>query len=125
MRLFIADDSEVMRERIIEIVSEIEKIELVGQEGDVKRVLQEVERLKPDVVIMDIKMPGGNGIQALESIKKDKNAPIIIMFTNYPYLQYRKRCMDAGADFFFYKSTEFVKLLDAIKKLVHAFVNNK
>lgn len=125
MRLFIADDSEVLRERLVEIISEIENVEVVGQEGNVMRVIEAVERLKPDLVIMDIKMPGGNGIQALEALKKKENPPIIIMFTNYPYLQYRKRCLDAGANFFFYKSTEFEKVIDVIKKTAQAFTKKK
>jgi len=120
MRLFIADDSEVLRERLIEILSEIEGVEIVGEEGEVLRTIEAVERLKPDLVVLDIRMAGGNGILALETIKKREKPPIVIMFTNFPYLQYRKRCMDAGADFFFYKSTEFVKLIDVITKAAKA-----
>ena len=122
MRVLIADDSEVLRERLIENVSEIENIEIVGQEGNAKRINDSVERLKPDLVIMDIKMPGGSGIQALESLKKRENPPMIIMFTNFPYLQYRKKCMDLGADYFFYKSTEFEKLLEIIKNTALAHI---
>ena len=117
MRLFIADDSEILRESLVDILSEIEGIEIVGQEGDAIRVLAAIERLNPDLVILDIQMPGGNGISILETLKKMENPPKIIMFTNYPYLQYRRRCLEAGADFFFYKATEFEKLVDVIRKL--------
>ncbi|GAI28344.1 unnamed protein product, partial [marine sediment metagenome] len=61
----------------------------------------------------------GNGIKVLEAIKKNLQSPKVIIFTNYPYPQYRKRYMDAGADFFFDKSTEFEKLVDTVKYLVH------
>jgi len=117
MRLFIADDSEVLRERLVDILSEIEGIEIVGQEGDAIKVIAAIERLHPDLVILDIQMPGGNGISILETLKKMENPPKVIMFTNYPYLQYRRRCLEAGADFFFYKATEFEKLVDVIRKL--------
>jgi len=117
MRLFIADDSEVLRERLVDILSEIECIEIVGQEGDAIKVIAAIERLNPDLVILDIQMPGGNGISILETLKKMENPPKVIMFTNYPYLQYRRRCLEAGADFFFYKATEFEKLVDVIRKL--------
>lgn len=117
MRIFIADDSEVLRERLCEILSEIRGIKIVGQKGDATEAIEAVDRLKPEIVILDIQMPGGNGIYALEVIKKGSKPPIVIMFTNFPYLQYRKKCMDAGADFFFYKSTEFNKLIEVIKKL--------
>ena len=118
MRLFIADDSEILRERLVESISEIERVEIVGEEEGSTKAIEAVERLNPDLVIMDIKMPGGNGISALEALKKKKTPPIIIMFTNYPYLQYRKKCMDMGADYFFYKVTEFEKLISVIKKIV-------
>ncbi|MFW9972598.1 MAG: response regulator transcription factor [Candidatus Odinarchaeota archaeon] len=117
MRLFIADDSTILRERLIDILSEIKGIEFVGQEGNVSNVLDAVVKIKPDIVILDIRMPGGNGIKVLDTIKKKiENPPIVIMFTNFPDLQYRKKCFDAGADYFFYKSTEFEKLIDVIRE---------
>lgn len=122
MRLFIADDSEILRERLVEILSEIEGVDIVGEEGDATRVLESVEKLEPDLVILDIQMPGGNGILILEAIKKRGKPPLIVMFTNYPYLQYRKRCLDAGADYFFYKATEFEKLIEVIKDTVQVEV---
>ena len=117
MRLFIADDSEILRGRLAEALTEIEGVVIVGQGSDATETIEAFKRLNPDLIIIDIRMPGGNGIEALETLKKMKNPPIIIMFTNYPYLQYRKRCLDAGADFFFYKATEFEKLIDIVRKL--------
>jgi CheY-like chemotaxis protein len=63
-----------------------------------------IPKLKPDVVILDVRMPGKNGIDVLKQIKTDESPPIVIMFTNYPYPQYRDRCLQAGADFFFDKT---------------------
>jgi DNA-binding NarL/FixJ family response regulator len=117
MRIFIADDSEILRERLVEILSGIEGVLIVGQGGDTLEVIEAVGELKPDIVILDIRMPNGNGIVVLETLKKMQSPPLIIMFTNFPYLQYRKRCLDAGADFFFYKATEFEKLVDTVRKL--------
>lgn len=117
MRLLIADDSDVLRARLIEMLSEIEGIEIVGEIEDPKEVIEAAKDLKPDVVILDIRLPGGNGMTALEAIKKREDAPIVIMFTNYPYLQYRKRSMNLGADYFFYKAIEFEKLIKLIKDL--------
>ena len=120
MRLFIADDSEILMERLVETLAEIDGVEIVGQERAAFAAIEAVERLKPDLVILDIQMPGGNGIMVLEKLKKTENPPIVVMFTNYPYLQYRKRCFDSGADYFFYKSTEFEKLVEVIRKSAKA-----
>jgi len=119
MRLLIVDDSDILRTRLTEILSEIKGIEIAGEEESSHRAVEAVERLKPDLVILDIRMPGENGTRVIEAIKKRKNPPIVIMFTNYPYLQYRKRSMDLGADYFFYKAIEFenlVKLMKGIAK---------
>jgi DNA-binding NarL/FixJ family response regulator len=117
MRFIIADDSKILRERLAEALSEIDGVEIVGQAGDAIETQEEVKRLKPNLVVLDIRMPKGNGIEVLEILKKMPNSPIIIMFTNYPYSQYRNRCLDAGADFFFCKALEFDKLLDTVRNL--------
>jgi len=118
MRVIIADDSEILRSRLIEMLTEIEGIEIVAEAKDTKEAIETTRAHHPDVLIMDIRMPGDDGIVAIEAIKKGKrNKPKIIVFTNYPYLQYRKRCMEAGADFFFYKALEFEKLMALIKEL--------
>jgi DNA-binding NarL/FixJ family response regulator len=118
MRVLIADDSEILRTRLVEMLSEIEGIEIVAEAKDTKEAIETIKARHPDVVIMDIRMPGNDGIFAIETIKKGKkNKPRIIVFTNYPYLQYRKKCMDAGADFFFYKALEFEKLVKLLRDL--------
>ena len=119
MRLFIADDSEILRVRLIDMLSEIEGIEIIGQAQESLDTIESIQELNPHVVILDIRMPRINGVKVLEAIKKDDESPTVIIFTNYPYPQYRKRCMDLGADFFFDKSTEFEKLFDTVKYLVH------
>ena len=119
MRLFIADDSEILRVRLIDMLSEIEGIEIIGQAQESLDAIKSIQELNPHVVILDIRMPRINGIKVLEAIKKDDESPTVIIFTNYLYPQYRKKCMDLGADFFFDKSTEFEKLFDTVKYLVH------
>ena len=121
MRVFIADDSDVLRAQIKEILADIEGIEVVGQARDAPEALESIRRLRPDVVILDIRMPSGNGITVLEPIRKEKIPTKVIIFTNYPYLQYRKKYFDAGADFFFYKAIEFEKLFATLEKLIPYF----
>ena len=121
MRIFIADDSEILRVRLIDMLSEIEGIEIIGQAENSLDTIESIEKLNPHVVILDIRMPPINGIKVLEAIKKNDQSLKVIIFTNYPYPQYRKRCMDSGADFFFDKSTEFEKLIDTVKYLTHDF----
>jgi DNA-binding NarL/FixJ family response regulator len=118
MKIFIADDSAVFRERLIEMLSELPEIEIIGQAEDGIQATKLIEKLNPDVVILDIRMPGGSGIDVLEDIKKINAVPIVIILTNYPYPQYRKKCMKAGADYFFDKATEFEKVTEVLIKLI-------
>jgi DNA-binding NarL/FixJ family response regulator len=117
MKVFIADDSQVLRERLEEMLSELPGVEIMGYAQDVPGALTSIKTLQPDVVILDIRMPGGSGVDVLQDIKKDKKTPMVIVLTNYPYPQYRKKCMDLGADFFFDKSTEFEKVTAVFKEL--------
>ena len=118
MKVFIADDSAVVRERLKEMLSEIPEVKIIGQAEDGLQATNLITKLNPDVVILDIRMPRGNGIDVLQNIKKDNPALIVIMLTNYPYPQYQKKCMDLGADFFFDKSSEFEKVTEVLKKLI-------
>ena len=118
MRMFIVDDSEVLRSRLVQVLSEIKGIEIVGQAGLVRDAVREIRKLAPDIAILDLEMKDGSGIDILTSIKKNSLPTRFVVFTNYPYLQYRKKCLDAGADFFFYKATELKKLIDLLKGLL-------
>ena len=100
------------------MLSDLEKIEIVGEAGDAEEAIQSIRKVKPDVVILDIRMPGGNGIGVLQAIRKEKMNVKVIMLTNYPYPHYRKKCMEAGADFFFDKSSEFRK----IREVLHQWI---
>lgn len=118
MRVLIADDSAAVRERLETMLLELQGVEVIGQAGDAVEATKSILELKPDVVILDIRMPGGGGIDTLRSIKRVAPAPRVIMLTNYPYPQYRKRCMDAGADFFFDKSSEFQRVSEVLKQMM-------
>ena len=118
VKVYIVDDSEVVRERLKAMLSELEEIEIVGQAQDPLEAINGIRKLRPDAVILDLRMPGGSGIDVLVNIKKDKLVATVIILTNYPYPQYRKKCMEAGADFFFDKSTEFERILEVFKRLI-------
>lgn len=118
MKVLIVDDSVLLRERLTAMISELPEIEIIGQAESAENAINSIRILKPDVTILDIRMPEGNGFEVLENIKKDKSTPLIIVLTNYHYPQYRKKCMDSGADFFFDKSTEFQKVIEVLKKFI-------
>jgi len=118
VKVLIVDDSAIIRERLKAMLSEITELENISQARDSLEAISSFQKLNPEVVILDIRMPGGSGIDVLQEIKKSNQPPVVIVLTNYPYPQYRRKCLDAGADFFFDKSTEFDKVPKVLEQLI-------
>lgn len=123
MMVFIADDSDPVRERLIALLSEIEGAEVIGQARNHDEAVEGIRSLKPHVVILDIQMPGGSGIDVLKEIKQDGHPPVVLMLTNHVSPQYRKKCMEWGADFFLDKSREFECLTSIFSSLVKQYTS--
>ena len=117
VRVFIADDSMLILERLKAMLSDLSEVEIIGESRTGIEAIQAIRTKNPDVIIRDIKMPGMGGIDVLKYIKNNNKDTKVIMLTNYPFPQYRKKCMDLGADYFFKKTTEFENVLDALKQL--------
>ena len=112
--MLIADDSEAIVDRLSAMLAEMVGIDLVGRAttvGDASRCIRELE---PDVVILDLQMPGGSGLDVLAGLRKDRLSPVVIVLTNHPHAQYRDRCLQDGARFFLDKSTEFGKVVEIL-----------
>ena len=117
MKVFIADDSDVVRKRLRELLDELQNVELVGEARDAGEALTLLSNLHADVIILDIRMPGGNGMAVLEAQKSRLNPPIVIVYTSFPYPQYRKAYLDAGADYLIDKANDSSELLHLIADL--------
>lgn len=117
MRVIVADDSELLRERIRSVLTSFASVELVGEAADGRTAVRMVKELVPDLIILDIQMPELSGINALKEIRKNGSRAKICVLTNFPYPQYRDRCFAEGADYFFDKNAEFQKLATMITDL--------
>ena len=114
MKVLIADDSPLLRDRLKGLLKKFEFVLIVGEAGNGTEALQLIRETDPDVAILDIRMPEINGIELLKTIRKTGPRPMIIMLTNYPYKQYRKRCLAEGADFFLDKNQDIEELSEII-----------
>ncbi|MBI3851209.1 MAG: response regulator transcription factor [Verrucomicrobia bacterium] len=119
MKVLIVDDSTLIRAHLIELLSEVERVEIVGLARDPNEALALFEANRPDAVILDIQMPGGSGIKVLERIKCEAQSCAVIMLTNHSEAVYRQHCLKKGADYFFQKATEFQKVAETLRELVH------
>jgi DNA-binding NarL/FixJ family response regulator len=115
--VFIVDDSPVVRDRLVTLISELPNVEVVGQADIAFEAINSIRQLRPSVVVLDISMPGGSGMYVLETIKKDRPGPVVIMLTNFAHEQYRQKCLQLGADYFFDKSTEFERVTEVLRQI--------
>ena len=118
MNVLIVDDSQIIQDSLANMLSLIDGINTIARAEDVDNAISATRELKPDVLILDIRIHGGSGIDVLKVVKKERPSPKVIMLTNYPYSQYRKKCFDEGADFFLDKSTEFAQIGGIFKTLI-------
>lgn len=112
--VLIVDDSEQIRERLVALLAESDEIRIVGQVGNGREVLDAVMRLRPETVILDIRLPDQSGIEVLKEIKTHYPEVMVIILTNFDNPQYRKQCQQLSADHFLNKTLEFEKIVDTI-----------
>jgi DNA-binding NarL/FixJ family response regulator len=118
--VYIVDDSQAVRERLAAMVADVVGVSLAGVSGNPREAVAAIRQLHPDAVILDIRMPGMNGIKVLRAIKEDQPSTVVIMLTNYPLEPYRRECAEAGADYFLHKSKEFEKINEILNMVVHS-----
>jgi DNA-binding NarL/FixJ family response regulator len=117
MKVLIVDDSKIVCNGLQQMLINIADVEIVGQANNAQDAIQSISESKPDVVILDIRMPGLNGIDVLKDIRAKKLSCRVIMLTNYPYPQYREKCQAMGADYFFDKVTQIEEIPKVIEEL--------
>jgi YesN/AraC family two-component response regulator len=81
--------------------------------------LRLIVEIKPDLVILDIRMPEMNGIEVLKKIRESKIQVKICILTNYTYPHYKLKCYEAGADYFLRKTEDFEDLKDVIADILN------
>jgi len=113
-QVLIIDDSLQIRERIAALLAESPKIRIAGQAGNGCDALDAVQRLKPDTVILDIRLPDQSGIELLKTFKECYPEMTVIMLTNLDDARYRRQCRHLGADHFLNKTIDFEKIVDTI-----------
>lgn len=119
------EDSSLLRERLIRTLTGIEGIRVNGFAETAEEAIQQIQLGHPDAIILDIRLRQGTGFQVLQACKVPDKAPLFIVLTNFAYPQYRKKYLDAGADFFFDKSNEFDQVVVVLKEQLKKGKTNK
>jgi DNA-binding NarL/FixJ family response regulator len=118
MNIVIADDSALWRDRIKSLLVDINELFVVSEAENGIDALKIIREKEPDLVILDIRMSGLNGIEVLKKIRELKMKVRVCMLTNYPYPQYKRRCIETGADYFLSKTEDFEQIEIIISNLL-------
>ena len=107
-----------MLDRLQQMLSSMEKVEVVGSFQNGTDALSAMHKLKPDLAILDNKMPGLKGVDVIREIRKEDNKVKLMLLTFYADTYYKQQAMNAGADYFFSKSEDFEKIPVVLNELV-------
>lgn len=110
MKIYVVEDSDAIYDLIIRIVKEVQDTNVVGMAGDELGAIRGIENSAPDVVISDINLLNGNGLNVLRHIKTVMPAVKVILLTNFSSDQYRVLAHSYGADAFLDKSYDFLQI---------------
>ncbi len=114
--VLVADDQELVRAGLLTILGRQPDLEVVGEAGDGLQAVAAVRRLRPDVVLMDIRMPNLDGLEALRRIMADGDpAPRVIVLTTFDLDEYVFAALRAGASGFLLKGTPTEHLVTAVR----------
>jgi two-component system, NarL family, invasion response regulator UvrY len=117
IRIIIVDDHAVVRRGLKQILDETLDLVVADEASSGFELLEKVKKTKFDVVLLDISMPGIDGLDTLKELKIIKPELPVLIFTVYPEDQYAVRVLKAGAAGYINKETEPDRLIDAIRKV--------
>ncbi|MDP9252918.1 MAG: response regulator transcription factor [Chloroflexota bacterium] len=113
-RVLICDDHEVVREGLRGLISRQTGMSVVGEAGSVAESIEAAARAKPDVVIMDVRLPDGSGVEACRAIREARPETKVIMLTSYADDEALFASILAGASGYLLKQTRGQAVVDAI-----------
>ena len=115
IRVLVVDDDALVRAGLAMLLAGAEDIAIVGEAADGNEVARAVAEYRPDVVLMDIRMPGMDGLTATELLRAQRGAPEVIVLTTFEADDYVMRALRAGASGFLLKDTPPAEIVRAVR----------
>lgn len=117
MTILIADDFAPIRKSLRRMLEPLSNVRHLVEAADGTEAYELLTRLRPNVLILDLQMPGKTGLELLQDPNLDLSNTTVIVLTNYSDEGHRQQLEQLGADYFFDKTTEFEKIIDVLKEL--------
>lgn len=118
IRVMLVDDHRIMRQGLRSLIESEDDLEVVAEAGDGQTALAVLEAARPDVLILDISMPGMSGIVLLERLRQQRQAPRALVLSAYADSSYIRQVLEAGAVGFVLKRSAAEELINAIRMVV-------
>jgi DNA-binding NarL/FixJ family response regulator len=115
VRVLVVDDQQLVRDGIASLLGIQPGIEVVGTAADGHEALQRAADLDPDVVLMDVRMPGLDGVEATRALRRTRPSCRVVMLTTFDDDQYVTLALRAGADGYLLKDLGAAELADAVR----------
>ena len=115
MRVMIVDDHEVVRQGLVALLSRRDEFEVVAEAGSVGEAIANARRYMPDLVVMDVRLPDGSGIEACREIRSEMPATKVVMLTSYPDEEAVLSAIIAGASGYLLKQVRGRDLVSALE----------
>ena len=120
MKAIIIDDERLARKELTSLLENHPEIEIIDEAANADEAVEKIEKQNPDVIFLDIQMPGMDGLEAIEQIRRNLNlvdVPIIAL-TALAMKGDRDRCLQAGANDYLSKPFKLKELVNSIEKLL-------
>ena len=115
MRLLIVDDHEVVRQGLVALLDRREGFEVVAEAGTVAEAVERAQRFQPDIVVMDVRLPDGSGVEACREIRAERPDTRVVMLTSYPDEEAVLSAIVAGASGYLLKQIRARDLVAALE----------
>lgn len=118
LKVLLIDDTVLILQRLKSLLSEVKNVCRTEAVTSAEEALVLLDKYQPDIIVVDINMPGMSGIEMLRTLSiKEMIKPVVIMLTNNTFAGYREECMRLGADYFLDKSRDFLLIPSILENL--------
>ena len=118
-KVLIVEDAKLIRDRLTSALAHINDQIEIHTAIRLSEAVACYTNVHPHIIILDLSLPDGSGIRFLENVKKETPGTIVIILTNFPFPQVKKKCKLLGADYFFSKENEFDEVINIVESIIH------
>ena len=115
LRVLVADDSDIVRRLVVETLADVPQVCIVGEASGGYEALDRLREQVPDVLVLDLNMPEGDGLHVLRHLPASGQRPRVLVLTQHTGPEYRDACTELGAVGFFDKATEIEQVAATLR----------